>query len=112
VRAVQITEFGGPDVLRLVERPDPEPSGPLQVLTVDAAGVNYADTHQVEDSYLARQRLPLVPGAEVVGRTSDGQRKVALLLRGGGYAERALVHPFAVPAKHLLLEYADTAGQR
>jgi NADPH2:quinone reductase len=67
----------------------------LEVVEVLASGVNYADTHQIEDSYLARQQLPLIPGAEVVGRRADGSRVVALTLAGGGYAEKALVHPAA-----------------
>ena len=92
MRAVQITEFGGPEVLRLAELPDPEPSGELQLVEVDAAGVNYADTHQIENSYLSATTLPLVPGSEVVGRLPDGTR-VAAFAMSGGYAERALVHP-------------------
>ena len=94
MRAIQITRFGGPEVLELVELPDPEiPEGFLG-LEVSAAGVNYADTHQTEDSYLAKQTLPLIPGGEAVGRTADGRRVVALL-SGGGYAERAVAHPSA-----------------
>ena len=99
MRAVQITEFGGPEVLRLVELPDPGAAGGFEVVEVSSAGVNYADTHQVEDSYLARAQLPLVPGSEVVGRLADGSR-VAGFAVGGGYCERALVHPsmaFALP---------------
>lgn len=88
MRAVQVTEFGGPEVLKPVELPDPV-AGPGQVLIeVDRVGLNYADTHQAENSYLAPSKLPLVPGGEVVGRTADGKRVVALLNDGGGYAER------------------------
>jgi NADPH2:quinone reductase len=99
VRAIQVTRFGGPEVLELVELPDLEPSGDLQRLRVEAAGVNYADTHQAADDYLARQTLPFIPGAEVVGRLDDGSRVVSLV-SGGGYADQALVHPattFALP---------------
>ncbi|MGI8535872.1 MAG: quinone oxidoreductase family protein, partial [Mycobacteriales bacterium] len=92
VRAVQITEFGGPEVLTLTELPDPVARDGMQVLRVDAAGVNFADTHQVEDTYLLKTTLPLVPGSEVVGHLTDGTR-VAAFATGGGYAERALVHP-------------------
>lgn len=92
MRAIQITEFGGPEVLTLADLPDPVASDGLTLIDVDTAGINYADTHQAEDSYLAPQQLPLVPGAEVVGRDPDGRRVVALL-SGGGYAERALAHP-------------------
>jgi NADPH2:quinone reductase len=89
VRAIQITEFGGPEVLNLADVPEPVP-GPGQVLIeVSRAGVNYADTHQAENSYLAEATLPMVPGGEVVGRTPDGRRVVALPA-GGGYAEKAV----------------------
>ncbi len=43
MRAIQITEFGGPEVLTLVDLADPAPGGPLQLLQVDSCGVNYAD---------------------------------------------------------------------
>jgi NADPH2:quinone reductase len=90
VRAIQITEFGGPEVLHVAELPDPV-AGPGELLVeVDAAGVNYADTHTVENSYLSRTELPLVPGSEIVGRTADGRRVVATT-GSGGYAEKAVV---------------------
>jgi len=92
VRAIQITRFGGPEVLTVADVPDPEPRTGQIPLTVRAAGVNYADTHQTEDSYLAPTTLPLVPGAEVVGTTPDGRRVVALV-GTGGYAERAVTWP-------------------
>lgn len=92
MRAIQITEFGGPEVLRLTELPDPEPTGTLERYAVSAAGVNFADTHQTEDTYLARQHLPLVPGAEFVGTGADGCRVVGLV-SGGGYAEQVLAEP-------------------
>jgi NADPH2:quinone reductase len=91
MRAVQITEFGGPEVLKLVELPDPVASGDLVVVDVRSCGVNFADTHQVEDSYLSKTQLPLVPGSEVVGRLADGTR-VAAFAMSGGYCEKALVH--------------------
>jgi NADPH:quinone reductase len=92
MRAIQITEFGGPEVL--APREIDEPSAPEGFIVVDvlAAGVNWADTHQVENSYLAPAELPLVPGGEVVGVTAEDKRVVALINRGG-YAERAVVHP-------------------
>lgn len=89
MRAIQITEFGGPEVLRLVEMPEPEPAPGQILIRVDRAGVNYADTHQAENSYLSEATLPLVPGGEVAGRTLDGRRVVALV-GIGGYAEAAV----------------------
>ncbi|WP_159945484.1 MULTISPECIES: NADPH:quinone oxidoreductase family protein [unclassified Nocardiopsis] len=99
MRAIQITEFGGPEVLTPTELPDPEP-GPGEVLVdVTRAGINFADTHQAENSYLAPASLPLVPGMEIAGRTPDGRRVVALTT-SGGYAEKATAAPamsFDVP---------------
>ncbi|EMD27316.1 quinone oxidoreductase family protein [Amycolatopsis azurea] len=100
MRAVQVTEFGGPEVLNLVDLPDPVPEPGQLLVEVDRIGLNYADTHQAENSYLAPSKLPLVPGGEVVGRTADGKRVVSLLNGGGGYAERAVANEatsFAVP---------------
>jgi NADPH2:quinone reductase len=98
MRAIQQQEFGGPEVLRLVELPTPAP-GPGEVLVeVTTAGMNFADTHQRENSYLARATLPLIPGTEVAGvRTDTGERVIALT-GNGGYAEyvavpEALVFP-------------------
>jgi NADPH2:quinone reductase len=95
VRAVQITEFGGPEVLKIADVAEPVPAQGQVLITVDRAGVNYADTHQVENSYLSKAELPLIPGGEVVGQTADGRRVVALV-GSGGYAEKAVAHaPYA-----------------
>ena len=45
MRAVQITRFGGPEVLDVVDLPDPVPSDGQQLFDVTTAGINYADTH-------------------------------------------------------------------
>lgn len=71
--AIQFDRFGGPDVLRPVELAAPVPGPGEVLLTVEAAGVNFADTHQVDGSYLGADALPYVPGSEVVGRTPDGR---------------------------------------
>jgi NADPH2:quinone reductase len=97
VKAIQIAEFGGPEQLKLVDLPDPEPSDGLVVVDVARSGVNWADTHAIRNDYLAEQELPLTPGAEVAGTTADG-RRVAALLSNGGYAQKALVpEAFLVP---------------
>jgi NADPH:quinone reductase len=97
VRAIQVKEFGGPEVLEPVELPDPEPADGMVVIDVARAGVNYADTHATRDDYLAKQSLPMIPGGEVSGRTPDGRRVAAMLL-SGGYAEKVAVpEGFVVP---------------
>jgi NADPH2:quinone reductase len=90
VKAIQIQKFGGPEVLEHVDLDDPTPGEGEVLVEVARSGVNFADTHASRNDYLAEQSLPLVPGAEVSGRTDDG-RRVAALLANGGYAQRVAV---------------------
>lgn len=86
-----MTEFGGPEVLKLVELPTPRPSPEQVLIEVSHAGVNFADTHTRTNSYVRKATLPLIPGVEVAGvRTDTGERVVAMLDGSGGYAEHAL----------------------
>jgi len=92
MRAIEVSQFGGPEVLQLVEVPDVVATPGLLRIDVTAAGVNFADTHRTEDSYLAKQSLPFIPGGEVVGRTEDGRRVLGFTATAnGGYAEQALI---------------------
>jgi NADPH2:quinone reductase len=95
MRAVQIEEFGGPEVLKVADLPKPEPGEGQVLIEVSHAGINFADTHQRENSYLSRYEVPLVLGGEVAGTTPDGRRVVALL-GSGGYAEYAVAHEATV----------------
>jgi NADPH2:quinone reductase len=91
MRAIQIDEFGGPEVLRFRDDvPDPAPAEGEVVVDVARAGINFADTHATRNDYLAEQQLPLTPGAEISGRTPDG-RRVAAILASGAYAEKVAV---------------------
>jgi NADPH2:quinone reductase len=97
VKAIQIEQFGGPEKLKYVDVPDPEPSDGMVVVEVARSGVNFADTHAIRNDYLAEQALPMIPGAEVSGTTPDG-RRVAALVANGGYAQKAAVpEPWLVP---------------
>src|SRR3954464_3293523 len=93
MRAVQITQFGGPEVMDIVDLPDPVPGDGEQLFDISSSGVNFADTHQTENSYLAPQELPLIPGAEFVGTPADGGPRVVGLLAGGGYAQQVAMTP-------------------
>jgi len=95
MRAIQMTEFGGPEVLKLVELPTPEP-GPGEVLIrVTRAGVNFADTHTRTNSYVQKATLPLVPGGEVAGIRDDTGEIVTqtILSDANGQIRDAVVLP-------------------
>lgn len=95
MKAIQITEFGGPDVMHLVDLETPTPGAGQELITVSSIGINYADTHQTENSYLFPQKLPLIPGVEVVGTTGSGVRVLALV-EGGGYAQEVVTYSAAM----------------
>jgi NADPH:quinone reductase len=90
MRAIQQREFGGPEVLELVDLPMPEAGDGEVLIRVSRAGMNFADTHQRRNDYLAAQQLPLVPGSEVAGVREDTGERVVALSGTGGYAEYAV----------------------
>jgi NADPH:quinone reductase len=90
MRAIQMTEFGGPEVLKLAELPVPEPGPGEALIRVTRAGLNFADTHTRTNSYVQKATLPLVPGGEVAGVREDTGERVVALVGSGGYAEYAL----------------------
>ena len=100
MRAVVITEPGGPEVLRWEEVPDPEPGDGDVLIDVAAAGVNRADLLQRLGFYPPPPGAPPYPGMECSGRIEavganvtgwqPGDR-VCALMAGGGYAEKVTV---------------------
>ncbi len=84
-----MSEYGGPEVLQLVELPVPEPAEGEVLVRVRRAGLNFADTHRRTNTYLAKDELPLVPGSEVAGVREDTGERVVALCGSGGYAEYA-----------------------
>ncbi len=106
MRAVEISEPGGPDVLKMVERPRPSPDVGEVVLKVAYAGVNRPDALQRAGSYAPPKGASDLPGLEAsgevvaVGAGVEGLKpgdQVCALLPGGGYAEYV-----ATPAAHCL----------
>jgi NADPH2:quinone reductase len=100
MRAIQMQEFGGPEVLQLVELPEPEPAPGEALIKVSRAGVNFADTHTRTNSYVQPATLPLVPGGEVAGVRVDTGERVVALVGSGGYAQYASAperHIFPIP---------------
>ncbi len=120
MKAIRVHEFGGPEVLRLEEVPDPQP-GPGQVLiAVKAAGINPLDTYIRSGAYARKPSLPYTPGSDTGGaveavgdgvtRVKKGDRVFTTATLTGAYAEKALcaeahVHP--LPAS---LSFAQGAG--
>jgi NADPH2:quinone reductase len=106
MRAVEISRPGGPEVLRLTERPEPIP-GPGEVrFRIAFAGVNRPDTLQREGNYNPPPGASDLPGLEAsghidaVGPGVAGWREgdaVCALLPGGGYADKVVT-----PAAHCL----------
>jgi NADPH2:quinone reductase len=100
MKAVEITQFGPPEVLKLTERPDPVAAAGEVLIDVEAAGVNRPDIIQRYGKYPPPPGASDIPGLEVAGRVSAlgegvsgfaiGDR-VCALVAGGGYAEKAAV---------------------
>src|SRR5688572_15889924 len=99
MRALVITENGGPDVLRIEQRADPQP-GPGEVrIAVRAAGINFADLMARVGIYPDAPKPPSIVGYEVAGEVESlgegvagvavGDRVIAGT-RFGGYAEMAV----------------------
>lgn len=106
MRAVEISEPGGPEVLRLVTRPVPKPGPGEILLRVHAAGVNRPDALQRAGNYAPPPDASDLPGLEASGEVvalgagAEGWQvgdKVCALLPGGGYAEYV-----TTPAAHAL----------
>jgi len=97
-----MTEFGGPEVLRLAELPQPVAGAEEVLIKVSRAGLNFADTHTRTNSYVQKAALPLVPGGEVAGVREDTGERVVALVGSGGYAEYAVAPErltFPIPAE-------------
>ncbi|MFP4045272.1 MAG: NAD(P)H-quinone oxidoreductase [Rhodosalinus sp.] len=106
MRAVEISEPGGPEVLRPVERPVPDPGQGQVLIRVAYAGVNRPDALQRAGAYAAPAGASDLPGLEAsgeivaVGPGVDDRAvgdRVCALLPGGGYAEYVVT-----PAAHCL----------
>jgi len=99
MRAIDPEAPGGPEVLRLVERPVPHPAAGEVLIRVAAAGVNRPDVLQRKGGYPPPPGASSIPGLEVAGTivavgegVDDAQlgQPVCALLAGGGYAEYAV----------------------
>jgi putative PIG3 family NAD(P)H quinone oxidoreductase len=90
MRAIEISTPGGPEVLRVVERPKPVAKSGEVSIAVKAAGISRADAVQRQGRYPPPPGAPDIPGLEVAGVIEDSGERVCALLNGGGYAEHAV----------------------
>ncbi|RFU63489.1 quinone oxidoreductase family protein [Peribacillus glennii] len=105
MKAIQLKEYGGPEVLNKIEIDKPVPKGHEVLIEVHSVGVNYADTARRQGQYVVPTPLPFIPGAEIAGvvtevgdkvtRIKPGTRIVSLI-ESGGYSEYALANEFSV----------------
>ena len=70
-RVIELERFGGPEVMRWVERPPPDPGPDEVVVEVEALGVNFGDTMVRRGEYRRDQPLDFTPGFEAAGRIVD-----------------------------------------
>lgn len=87
MRVVEIAAPGGPENLRVAERPKPQPKAGEVLIAVQAAGVCRADAMQRQGKYPPPPGAPDIPGLEVAGIDEATGERVCALLSGGGYAE-------------------------
>ena len=96
MRAIEITQYGAPEVLQMCERPLPQLKSGEVLIKVHAAGVNRPDVFQRQGNYPVPPGASDLPGLEVAGEIVDGDLAgsafkkgdlVCALVQGGGYAQ-------------------------
>lgn len=120
MKAIQVSEFGGPEVLRLVEVDDPRPGAGQVVVRARAVGVNPVDTYIRSGAHAVKPSLPYTPGLDAAGvveavgegvtRVSIGERVYTAGAISGVYAELALCEESQVHALPDHVSFAQGAG--
>jgi NADPH2:quinone reductase len=120
MKAILCRDWGGPEALEYAEVPSPAMQpGHVQV-RVRAAGINFADTLMVSGKYQVKPPLPFIPGLEIAGEIlavapdvttlKPGQRVLAFLRNGGGYAEEVLLPAVTVLPIPDNMDFASAGG--
>ena len=107
MKYIEITEFGGPDVLQIAEGEAPTPGNGQVLIRVAAAGINRPDVMQRQGKYPPPPGASAIPGLEIAGEViQTGEsvtwpqpgNQVCALIAGGGYAELAVADaPLCLP---------------
>jgi NADPH2:quinone reductase len=119
VKAIRVREFGGPEVLRVEDVPDPRAEAGQVVVRVHAAGVNPVDTYIRSGAHAVKPQLPYTPGldasgtvesvGEGVGRVGVGDRVYTSGTLSGAYAELALCDESQVHELPARVSFAEGA---
>lgn len=121
MKQMEISQFGSPDVLKLVETDIPQPNVGEVLIKVKAIGVNYSDILRRRNQYFQPTTLPYILGSEVVGEIVSvgegvnepyliGASILAILPNGGGYSEYVVnVAEYCVPLPENIDVKAATA---
>ena len=120
MKAIQVHQFGGPEVLQLQEIPTPKPGAGQVLVRVHAAGVNPYDTYMRNGTYAIKPPLPYTPGSDAAGviesvgegvtRVKPGARVYTARTVSGAYAEYALALESQVHALPGNISFAQGAG--
>lgn len=121
MRAIRVTEFGGPQVLKLETNvPVPRPSEDQVLIKVHAAGINPVDTYIRSGTYAVKPTLPYTPGKDVAGVVEEmgskvkhlkkGDRVYSMAVASGGYAEYCTSASTGTKLLHSNLTFEEGAG--
>jgi NADPH2:quinone reductase len=120
MKAIRVHEFGGPEVLRLEDVPEPRPAAGQLLVRVRAAGVNPVDTYVRGGAHAVKPQLPYTPGLDAAGeveavgegveRVRVGQRVYTAGSLTGTYAELALCNESQAHPLPERVSFAQGAG--
>ncbi|HEY5068343.1 MAG TPA: NADPH:quinone reductase [Candidatus Acidoferrum sp.] len=120
MRAIRVSQFGGPEVLKLEEIPTPTPAAGQVLVHVRAAGVNPYEAAQRAGTYAIKPPLPYTPGSDAAGvvesvgaavtRVKAGDRVYTARTLSGSYAEYTLAQENQVQPLPDDVEFAQGAG--
>lgn len=100
MKSIIVKKFGGPDSMIFQETADLKEILGHTLIDVKEIGVNFADTHQIKNTYLMPSRIPFIPGAEAAGFDKDNKRVIGISPMGS-YATKANLW------KNLMIEIPD-----
>jgi NADPH:quinone reductase len=120
MKAIRVKEFGGPEVMKLEEAPDPRPAADEVLVRVKAAGVNPVDTYIRAGMYAVKPSLPYTPGSDAAGVVEDVGSNVKKFKKGdrvymagtitGAYAELTLAKASTVHSLSEKLSFEQGAA--